>query len=149
MEVPKEGSDKPMEEPQKTPPTFRATSPRPNRAKAKYDIMEVMALKDFKPADIVALSPSNLGTKQGKVTVTSNGKTIELTLDEAKLLARYMEEYRRDIEASSLLFTGKNLAPHTIDNLVRSMRLHLRKHSVNTIDSLGWLTNNKATPRIL
>lgn len=46
MEVPKESPDKPIEEPQKTPPTFRTTSPRPNRAKAKYSnaIMEASGL---------------------------------------------------------------------------------------------------------
>lgn len=120
---------------------------RPSKARAKYEIIEVMALKGFKPSDIVALTMESLGTKKDKVTIASNGKIIELTLPEAQLLGRYIENHRRFIEESGVLFCGQNGA-HTVENLVKSMREHLRKYSDNTIETLGWLNNGRPIARM-
>ena len=127
---------------------FKQVLPRPAKAKVKYSIIEFLALKGFKAIDVVSLTPSSISVNKGKCIVTSNGKSIELTLEEAKILTGYMVNNRRSIDVTGLLFSSKEKQTTEI-NLHRSLKTHLKDYSSNTMETLGWTEKGIAIPNVI
>lgn len=127
---------------------FKQVLPRAAKAKTKYAVIEALALKGLKAIDVVALTPSSISVNKGKCMVASNGKSVELTLEEAKTLAGYMVDNRRSIDVTGLLFSSKDKATTEV-NLHRSLKTYLKDYSENTMETLGWTEKGIAIPNVI
>ena len=127
---------------------YKQIIPRAAKAKTKYTVIETLALKGLKAIDVVSLTPSSISVNKGKCIVTSNGRSVELTLEEAKTIAGYMADNRRSIDITGLLFSSKDRATTEI-NLHRSLKTYLKDYSENTMETLGWTEKGIAIPSIV
>ena len=105
---------------------------------SKWESVLSLAQQGFKPKDIIELPPSSIKVIDGKTIVSVNGKTATLSLNESKVMAKYVNANYMKITEFKVLFFGTT-KEYRVDQVVKSFRGYLKRHHPNiTLVGLGW-----------
>jgi len=106
---------------------------------SKYIAIFALAQQGMVAKDIIEISPDNIKVSEGVTIVNINGKTAELSLDEAKVFAKYIKDNLSKIKEYNVLFFGK-LGKLSVPNVTKGFRTYLAKHKGLTLHDVGWIT---------
>jgi len=110
----------------------------------KYIAIHALSTKGFSVNDVIALKPENVSVINGKpVVALRDDKIAVLSLEEAKVFAKYMLSYRKAIEsAGTIFYSPKPGSTLTADNLTKSYRPYLKSIGSSLVD-VGWASEGR------
>jgi|GEM_PF-2605802 len=112
----------------------------PSRAvkQDKYHSIFALAQKTMKAEDIIEITPDCISIVDEKFLVSVNGKTAELTFDEAKIFAKYLKDNIGHIKEYGVIFFGM-FGKLKVGNLTKGFRDYLLRNRKLTLQDVGWV----------